>query len=279
MSSDEEKQTVWNHPWVLLMMGALFGAIFSQAVPQIWDWVQHRNDPSEADLSMAHETAVLTKLRPGGLASDLPGIIGQAPDEELPEGSYRRTVFVLQDAAILAVSDKSGRVLLVSVSAFNPQYQPTFVLPDGSKVTLWKTRVADVQSEAQNAIGFVGASKMYYYEWTWGPTRPTNFRQGFYGWSFVAGDKEDSSYLAFAPFYNTMTTVAVPEAIGDSSAHLSANWRDKWFASSEAGTFRESLVVNTVGYQAEGYDPLPVYPAPDETEVWPHILRDPASSP
>jgi hypothetical protein len=264
------KQNWMNHPWVLLLVGALFGAIFGQIVPQVWDWAQHRNDPSAEQVTMEQEMSVLTALRPGGQIADLPGILGVPSAEVSMEGHYRRSVFVLRDAAVLALSDKAGRVLMTSVTAFNTDFHPTFETPDGDQVTLWRSHIADVQSTPQTAIGHVGANDAFYYEWTGGPSHVTEFRQGFFGYSFAAaGDLHDNSFDLFMPFIDSNTDLGLPYTVGE-TAGLPTNWMDSWNSAPAAKTLRSNLLVNTVGYQASDVEALPIYPAVYEAELWPH---------
>lgn len=279
MSGSNKGESGWNHPWVLILMGALFGAIFGQLVPQGWNWLSHLSDPSPDELALTKETAIVTGLRPGGRAADLSALIGQPPSEEVDVGKYHRSVFVLRDSAVLAVSDQTGRVLLVSVTSFNPHYRPTFDLPDGTKVRLWDTHIGDVQEGPQDAVGFVGARRMYYYEWTWGPTTASGNRQELIGWSDVVADTGDETYEAFEPFYDLKVEMQLPPRIGEAESDLPTDWMSRWIDNPASTTLRRRLVVNTIGYQAVGYEPLPVYPAPDEGEVWPHLHRDGTSGP
>ena len=190
----------------------------------------------------------------------------------------RRTVYVLDHAAVLTVADASGRVLLTSVSSLDRAFKPRFRMDDGTEVVLWESVPSSVQRRPDFAIGYVGANRCFYFEWTGGPDHSTDFRQGLYGYNFLPdGVVQDGQFDMFVPFLEGDR----PQDFGSGSIELpydvsearvaASDYMRQWLGGPKAQSFRDNLLVNTVAFQAKEQGPLNVFPSPDESEVRPHL--------
>lgn len=244
-----------------------------------WAWIERRNDPrplSPSQAAMVHEAAMLQSLRPGGREQDLERLLGQPASLVASEGQFRRTVFVLKDSAVLAVSDSSGRVLLTAVTSLRTSFRPTFEMDDGSRLTLWKSHVAEVQEVPDLAVGFAGANFAYYFEWTPGPSHATNYRRGLYGYALLSNDPLDTGLNVFYPFWYAADRQpgdreAIDMGLPDSAEDFRIAALNRWLALPEAQTFRDALPINTVAFQAQNVEALPVFPTVTDSEVWPYF--------
>ena len=258
--------------------GVIAALIFGGA-SYAWNWYSQTFGPKaamEVKQAQARERKIVQLLRPGGREQDLPTILGVPEVTTSKLDGYTRSIFLLEDAAVLAISDASGRVLLTSVTSLNMNFRPTFAMDDGSIVTLWISRAANVQKAPQLAVGFLGANFAYYFEWTIGPSHATNYRQGLYGYAMVDEDIQHKAMDVFYPLNLAIGRIAtdsepidlgIPELPGDSQPRS----LKKWLALPAAQTFRANLLINTVAFQAEQVEPLPQFPAVRDDEIWPYL--------
>lgn len=227
--------------------------------------------PSDTERAFAREAEIVSNLRPGGHAADLPILLGEPPVSRSVEGSYRRLVFILDFSAVLAIADRSGEILLTSVTSLQNDFQPTFRLDNGATVTLWRSPVTAVQTVPTRVAGFTGANSAYYFEWTPDISHSTNYRQSMYGYSLTGIDETGEALAAFAPFDFTRTdedTDPTDMGIPESGADRNYGLVRRWLSWRTAQVFRERLPVNTVAFQAAGVEPLSLFPAVRDSEAW-----------
>ena len=259
---------------------AIVGGLVVLLVPTLLEWAVHRNDPPpprQAEVVRNRETAIVEALRPGGREADLALLMGRPAASQLERDGFQRTVFVLDNAAVLAISDDDGRVLLTSVTSLTPAFHPTFRLDDGSVVQMWKSHPVDVQRRPSLVIGNVGANLAWYFEWTPGPDHSTNYRRGLYGYTNVYGEAAGDKFSVFTPFLfesdgrpREVMGMGIPHDVTEAK-EVESGTAEAWAESPLAASFRARLPINTVAFQAADVDAMEAFPAAMDSEVWPYI--------
>jgi hypothetical protein len=142
------------------------------------------------------ETALLGKLHPGGSFQKLTSLLGQ-PDGVRRSGGNRRSTWVRELDAVLAVHDKDGRVLLLAITSLDKSFRPALAVPGFDKrVTLWTDTVDSAPSKPVAVCGFAGVNRFSYFEQqsAW---RGSNFQEVALGLNDAATGAESDFPLLF----------------------------------------------------------------------------------